>query len=148
MKKLIQLVIILLMSWSGFSQTDTVNSRFTFKEIKIDTSVVKLSPRVVRLIIKDLITGDAKAEELKLTNIKLDKVLEREKEKDEKIMLLVNKNVNLDSIIRKQKKQLNLSNELSTKLERELKIEKKNKSIFKITTLVTTMVITTLLITK
>jgi hypothetical protein len=125
-----------------------VNSRFTFKEIKIDTSVVKLSPRVVRLIIKDLITGDAKAEELKLTNIKLDKVLEREKEKDEKIMLLVNKNVNLDSIIRKQKKQLNLSNELSTKLERELKIEKKNKSIFKITTLVTTMVITTLLITK
>jgi hypothetical protein len=136
------------MSWSGFSQTDTVNSRFTFKEIKIDTSVVKLSPRVVRLIIKDLITGDAKAEELKLTNIKLDKVLEREKEKDEKIMLLVNKNVNLDSIIRKQKKQLNLSNELSTKLERELKIEKKNKSIFKITTLVTTMVITTLLITK
>ena len=136
------------MSWSGFSQTDTVNSRFTFKEIKIDTSVVKLSPRVVRLIIKDLITGDAKAEELKLTNIKLDKVLEREKEKDEKIMLLVNKNVNLDSIIGKQKKQLNLSNELSTKLERELKIEKKNKSIFKITTLVTTMVITTLLITK
>jgi hypothetical protein len=125
-----------------------VNSRFTFKEIKIDTSVVKLSPRVVRLIIKDLITGDAKAEELKLTNIKLDKVLEREKEKDEKIMLLVNKNVNLDSIIGKQKKQLNLSNELSTKLERELKIEKKNKSIFKITTLVTTMVITTLLITK
>jgi len=136
------------MSWSSFSQNDTVRNKFVFKDVKIDTSVVRISPRVAKLIIKDLITGDAKAEELKLTKIKLDKVLEREKEKDEKITLLSDKNVNLLTIIDKQKDQLKISNELSTKLETELKVEKRNKTIFKIVAIVGTVATTTLLITK
>lgn len=141
-------MIILLMSWSSFSQNDTVRNKFVFKDVKIDTSVVRISPRVAKLIIKDLITGDANAEELKLTKIKLDKVLEREKEKDEKITLLSDKNVNLLTIIDKQKDQLKISNELSTKLENELKVEKRNKTIFKIVAIVGTVATTTLLITK
>lgn len=141
-------MIILLMSWSSFSQNDTVGNRFVFQDVKIDTSVVRISPRVAKLIIKDLITGDANAEELKLTKIKLDMVLNREKEKDEKITLLSDKNINLLAIIDRQKDQLKISNELSNNLEDELKVEKQNKTIFKIVAIVGTVATTTLLITK
>ena len=141
-------MIILLMSWSSFSQTDTVNNKINFKNIKIDSSVVKISPRVARLIIKDLITGDANAEELNLTKIKLDKVLEREKEKDNKIDLLMTKNINLDSIIKKQNEQLKLSNDLTNKLVDELKSEKRNKNLFKVVALISLISTTTLIITK
>lgn len=141
-------MIILLMSWSSFSQTDTVNNKINFKNIKIDSSVVKISPRVARLIIKDLITGDANAEELNLIKIKLDKVLEREKEKDNKIDLLITKNINLDSIIKKQNEQLKLSNDLTNKLVDELKSEKRNKNLFKVVALISLISTTTLIITK
>jgi hypothetical protein len=78
MKKLMLLVPILLLTLSSFSQTDTTK--------------VKISTPIAKLIVKDLILGDGCKEELKLTQEKVIKLEAREKEKNSQIVLLEEKN--------------------------------------------------------
>lgn len=141
-------MITLLMSWNCFSQIDTVNTKKISNQLKVDTSVVRLSPRVARLVIKDLIIGDNNKKELNLVKIKLDKVLERETQKDSKILILQNKNQNLNLKVNKKEEQFMISSELSKKLEKELRIEKRNKNAYKIIALIGAVVSTTLVITN
>lgn len=136
------------MSWNCFSQIDTVNTKKISNQLKVDTSVVRLSPRVARLVIKDLIIGDNNKKELNLVKIKLDKVLERETQKDSKILILQNKNQNLNLKVNKKEEQFMISSELSKKLEKELRIEKRNKNAYKIIALIGAVVSTTLVITN
>lgn len=136
------------MTWNCFSQIDTVKTKNVFNEIKIDTSVVRLTPRIAKLVIKDLIIGDANKKELKLVNIKLSKVLDREIQKDSTISILKTKNENLNLKLTKKDEQIGLSSELSKKLEKELKFEKKKKNLYKIIALIGTILSTTLLIIK
>ena len=63
MKKLIPLIILMMMSLQGFSQSVT------------DSTSIQLKKPVVRLVIKDLITGDGAKEELSLVAKKI-KLLE------------------------------------------------------------------------
>ena len=99
MKKLILLIPILLLSLSSFSQTDTTK--------------VRINNPIARLVIKDLITGDGCAEELKLTQDKVIKLEAREGQKDTIISLLKDKDKNNQFIISTQTEQLQLSKELS-----------------------------------
>ena len=93
-----------------------------------DTTKVVLSTKIARLVYKDLIKYDGCKEELKLTQLKLSKVEERELHKDTIINLLTYKDKNNQFIIGKKDEQLNLSQELSSKLEKELKGQ--NRKLF------------------
>ena len=93
-----------------------------------DTTKVVLSTKIARLVYKDLIKYDGCKEELNLTQLKLSKVEERESHKDTIINLLTEKDKNNQFIIGKKDEQLNLSQELSTKLEKELKGQ--NRKLF------------------
>lgn len=88
---------------------------------QIDTTKIQIKVPVAKLIIKDIIRGDGCVEELKLTQEKVIKLETREAQKDTIIKLLEDKDNNNQLIISIQKDQLELSKELSSNLQKEIK---------------------------
>ena len=121
MKKLILLTILALTSLNCFSQTGTNKES--------DTTKVVLTKEVAKQVVKDLIRLDGCQEELKLTQNKVIKLEEREIQKDTIISLLKDKDKNNQFIIGQKDKQLQISEDLSKSLEKELKGQK-NKTLF------------------
>ena len=120
MKKLMLLVTILLVSLSGFSQTDT----------KLD-SIVPLKIPVAKLVIKDILSGDGAKAELKEVykvldekNLQIGLYKQKDSLKDEKI-------TNLNVIIDKKDQQFSLEREKSNSLLKELKVQKFKTAVYK-----------------
>ena len=126
MNKLIPLISLLLLSFNSFSQQDTA--------IKSVDSIVPLQAPIARLVIKDLIEGDGSKEELQETVKILDLTQDKLVLKDEIISSLNFKVENLESIISTKEEQFKLQQELSTKLETELGIEKTKSLLYKVGT--------------
>ena len=120
MKKLMPLVIILLTTFSSFSQTVT----------KTD-SIVPLKVPTAKLVIKDILSGDGAKAELKEVykvldekNLQIDLYKQKDGLKDEKI-------ANLNTIIDKKDQQFSLEREKSDKLLKELKVQKFKTAVYK-----------------
>ncbi len=112
MNKLIVLIFLMMMSLKGFSQND------------IDTTSIQLKKPIARLVIKDLIKGDGANEELAL-NLQKISLLENKISLKDSVILSLNTQIdNVRSIVMTKDNQLNLSQELSKKLERDLKKQK------------------------
>lgn len=123
MRKLILLIGLLSLSWNSFSQTDTAKD-----------SIVPLKAPIARLVIKDLVEGDGNKIEL----VELNKILglteDKVKLKDSVITTLDTKVVNLQTIIATKEEQFKLQEELSKKLHKELKAEKRKTFLYKLGT--------------
>ena len=91
------------MSFIGFSQNDTV------------TTSIQLEKPIVKLVIKDLITGDEAKESLEINENKIE---------DSIIFNYKNQLGNFESILNTKSNQLSLSQELSKRLEADLKKQK------------------------
>lgn len=91
---------------------------------------------VAKLVIKDLIEGDGN----KLVITDLNKLLDLNKEKikvkDSVIVTLDTKIFNLESIILTKDEQFKLQQELSAKLVKELKAQKRKTFLYKVGTVV------------
>ena len=114
--KLMLLIALMMTSLKGFSQSAT------------DSTSIQLQKPIARLVIKDLITGDGAKSELALTMDKI-KILEQKVILKDSIIGNLNTQVgNFNSILATKSDQLVLSQELSKKLEQDLKKQKlKNK---------------------
>ena len=66
---------------SSFSQTDTTKPQTNIPVVQSDTTKIRIKTPVAKLAIKDILKGDGCEVELKLTQEKLIKTEEREKEK-------------------------------------------------------------------
>ena len=117
MTKLIPLMLLLLVSFKSFSQTDTI---------------VSLKEPVAKLVIKDLIKGDGIGLELKETQELLHLEQKKVVIKDSIIGTLQSKVVNLEVIIGKKDQQFALEREKSESLLKELKSEKRKGFLYKI----------------
>ena len=115
----------MLVSLSSFSQTDT-----TKRKTESDTTKVRLKVPVAKLVVKDILKGDGCEIELKLTQEKLIKTEEREKEKDSQIIFLEEKNKNNNFMLGKKDEQLKVSEELNDKLHKELKSQRVKTSLW------------------
>ena len=116
MKKLKLLIILMMMSFISFSQNDT------------STRSIQLEKPIVKLVIKDLITGDEAKSTLSITNDKINLLEQKIFLKDSIILNLNNQVSNFNSILAQKNNQLNISRELSERLEKDLKRAKiKNK---------------------
>lgn len=133
----------MLTSLSSFSQTDT-----TKPKTESDTTKVRLKVPVAKLAIKDIIKGDGCELELKLTQEKLIKTEEREKEKDTQILLLEEKDKNNNFMLGKKDEQLKVSEELTNKLHKELKGQRTKTFLWKVGTYVGIITSTYLILTK
>jgi len=130
---------MLTASLAGYSQTDITNNT--------DTNNVVISSRVARLILKDLILFDGCKEELKLTQLKVTKLEERESQKDTSISILKQKDENNSMMLLQKDEQIKISKELSQKLQKEVKLNKIEKKFYKISSIIG-LVITTYFILK
>ena len=100
------------MSFTSFSQND------------IDTLSIRLEKPVAKLVIKDLITGDEAKEELGLSVKKFQLLEQKIVLKDSVITNLNDQISNFNTMISTKQDQLNLSQELSKKLQKDLKKQK------------------------
>lgn len=111
MPKLVVLIAIMMMSSKSFSQTAT------------DTTLIRLEKPIARLVIKDLIIGDGTKQELFLTQDKVKLLEQKIVFKDSIISNLNTQITNYKSIMDTRAEQLALSQELSSRLQRDLKKE-------------------------
>ena len=116
MKKLIMLILLGMMSLNSFSQND------------IDSTSIQLKKPIVRLVIKDLITGDGFKKELNLITTKYSLLENKVILKDSVINNLNFQINNFNSILSTKGSQLEVTQELNNKLKLEIKKQKfKNK---------------------
>ncbi len=119
MKKLIPLIILMTMSLKGFSQIDINKS-------------IQLKKPIAKLVIKDLITGDGAKQELSLLSNKLN-LLETKLVFKDSVILNLNKSVmNFKNISLSKSDQLAISQELSLKLQTDLKKQKAKTKLFQL----------------
>lgn len=128
-----------MLSLKSFSQT-VIQTETT------DTTKVVLSVRVARLVYQDLLKYDGLKEEMGLMKLKIQKVEERESQKDNIITILTQKDENNQFIIGKKDEQLKLSKELTDSLHKELKGQRAQTFLWKLGTFVGLGLTTVLLI--
>ena len=112
------LISFLILNLNSFSQTDT--------------SKVVLPAKIARLIIKDLIEGDGCQMAMQQTYVKIQKLEEREAQKDTAITILKQKDSTNKYIISQKDEQLRLCKELSEKLQKEIRGHKTKNFLLKI----------------
>lgn len=137
MKKLILLISLLLLSWSSFSQKDTKRD-----------SIVPLKVLIAKLVIKDLLQGDGNKIQVTELNKELELTRYKVKLKDSVITTLNSKVFNLETIILTKDEQFKLQEELSKKLHKELKAEKRKTFLYKLGTGVGAVATVLLLVQK
>jgi len=133
---LMPLILLVMTSWSSFSQND------------IDSSKIQLTKPVAKLVVKDLISGDGLKLELKTVREVLE---ETNKKLETQTMLVGNLQTqvnNFVTIIDQKDKQIDTSSELSDALEKQLKRESRTKKLYQITSAVGAGAILLLLIQK
>ena len=118
MKKLLLLILLLLASSPIFSQTVT------------DSSLVVLPEPIARAVIKDLLLGDANKKELDATIIKLSLVEKKVALKDSVINSLELQLANLKAADVERKQQLNKYDQMTNRLESDLKKETAIKRLY------------------
>jgi hypothetical protein len=106
------LILLLTMSLKGFSQSAT------------DSTSIQLKKPTARLVIKDLIKGDGAKQELVLFKEKTILLEQKIVLKDSIISSLNSKVSNFEIMVDTQKQQLALSQELSNRLQSDLKKQK------------------------
>ena len=110
------LISLLLIKLIAFSQTDTSKTEKCF------------TIPVVKLIMKDLVSGDSAKAVLKLTEVQLAETEKKVILKDSIITTLRAKEINYQTIIDSEKQKFDIMEKYSRKLEFDLKKERvKNK---------------------
>ena len=107
-----------MLSLNSFSQTDTTK--------------ITLPTKVVRLAAKDLVRYDGCKEELKLTQLKVIKLEEREVQKDTIISLLTAKDKNNQYIIGQKDVQIGKYKGMTDDLKKELKSQRNKTFWYKV----------------
>jgi hypothetical protein len=127
----------MISSLTAFSQKDT------------DSIPSKSFPvPVVKMIIKDILSGDSAKAQLKITNQQLEETKKIVSIKDSVINKLELKNSNSELIINSERDKYKIIDDQLKKTEKELRKEKIKTKIFKSLTTVGTLIIGALLITN
>jgi hypothetical protein len=108
------------MSLNGFSQN------------VIDSTSIRLKKPIARLVIKDLIKGDGVKKEIGLLGKKLNLLETKIVFKDSVILNLNNRVMNFESILSTKTNQIGIAQELSKRLQLDLKKQKVKTQIFKL----------------
>ena len=109
-----------MMSWKGFSQTDTISKP------------IVLTKPVARLVIKDLVTGDAAERQLKSMQQILKVTNEKLLTQSDLVLNLKGQVLNYQRIIEQKDSQFKTQEELSKDLQKALKRERRTKKLYQI----------------
>ena len=109
-----------MMSWKGFSQNDTI------------PKPIVLTKPVARLVIKDLVTGDAAERQLKSMQQILKVTNEKLLTQSDLVLNLKGQVLNYQRIIEQKDSQFKTQEELSKDLQKALKRERRTKKLYQI----------------
>lgn len=124
-----------------------ISSLTAFSQTGTDSIPSKSFPvPVVKMIIKDILSGDSAKAQLKITNQQLEETKKIVSIKDSVINKLELKNSNSELIINSERDKFKIIDEQLKKTEKELRKEKIKTKIFKSLTTIGTLVIGALLI--
>lgn len=112
-------ILLVMVSLKSFSQTAT------------DSTSIQLPKIVARLVIKDLIKGDGAKQQLVFFEDKINFLKQKISLKDSVILNLNFKLSNFNSLSLLQSQQLEISQQLSKRLEQDLKNQKVKTKLFK-----------------
>ena len=112
-----------MMNFTSFSQTGT------------DSTSIRLEVPIAKLVIKDLITGDAAREQLIVTDTIIQNKDLQLKTKDEMILNLNSQITNFNKIITTKDKQKQIQENLQKDLEKALKKAKRREFLYKVGTI-------------
>jgi hypothetical protein len=126
-----------------------ISSLIAFSQKGTDTLPVKqFSIPVVKMIVKDLLSGDSAKQELKLANQQLDEMKKLVSLKDSVIVKLEQKDLNSEKIIGLCGDKFTTLETHTKQVEKELKKEKIKTKIFKTLSFIGTALIAAFLITN
>ena len=126
-----------------------ISSLTAFSQKGTDSIPSKSFPLpVVKMIIKDILSGDSAKAQLKITNEQLQETKKIVSFKDSVINKLELKNSNSELIINSERDKFSIIDGQLKKTEKELRKEKIKTKIFKSLTTIGTLVIGALLITN
>jgi hypothetical protein len=126
-----------------------ISSLTAFSQTGTDSIPSKSFPvPVVKMIIKDILSGDSAKAQLKITNQQLEETKKIVSIKDSVINRLELKNSNSELIINSERNKYKIIDDQLKKTEKELRKEKIKTKIFKSLTTVGTLIIGALLITN
>jgi hypothetical protein len=120
---LMLLIFSVMISWSSFSQTDT----------EIDSSkTIQLTNPIARLVVKDLIKGDAASDEVKAMQKILSATNDKLLTQSDLVTNLKMQVSTYTGIISQKDEQFKTQQELSKDLEKALKKANRTKKIYQI----------------
>jgi hypothetical protein len=126
-----------------------ISSLTAFSQTGTDSIPSKSFPvPVVKMIIKDILSGDSAKAQLKITNQQLEETKKIVSIKDSVINKLELKNSNSELIINSERDKFKIIDDQLKKTEKQLRKEKIKTKIFKSLTTVGALVIGALLITN
>ena len=114
------LILLVLLSFKSFSQNDTINQK------------IVLTKPVAKLVVKDLISGDQKSEELIAVNALLKQTEFKLNTQSTLVLNLQTQIKNYDQIISELDGKFELQQKLSQDLEQALKKQRRQTTIYKI----------------
>ena len=113
-------ILLVLLSFKSFSQNDTINQK------------IVLTKPVAKLVVKDLITGDQRAEELTAVNALLKETEFKLNTQSTLVINLQTQIKNYDQIVSELDGKFELQQKLSEDLELALKKQRRQTTIYKI----------------
>ena len=119
-KNLWLLILLVLLSFKSFSQNDTINQK------------IVLTKPVAKLVVKDLISGDQKSEELIAVNALLKQTEFKLNTQSTLVINLQTQIKNYDQIVSELDGKFELQQKLSEDLELALKKQRRQTTIYKI----------------
>ena len=119
-KNLWLLILLVLLSFKSFSQNDTINQK------------IVLTKPVAKLVVKDLISGDQRAEELSAVNALLKETEFKLNTQSTLVINLQTQIKNYDQIVSELDGKFELQQKLSEDLELALKKQRRQTTIYKI----------------
>ena len=119
-KNLWLLILLVLLSFKSFSQNDTINQK------------IVLTKPVAKLVVKDLISGDQKSEELIAVNALLKQTEFKLNTQSTLVLNLQTQIKNYDQIVSELDGKFELQQKLSQDLEQALKKQRRQTTIYKI----------------
>ena len=113
-------ILLVLLSFKSFSQNDTINQK------------IVLTKPVAKLVVKDLISGDQRAEELTAVNALLKETEFKLNTQSTLVLNLQTQIKNYDQIVSELDGKFELQQKLSKDLEAALKKQRRQTTIYKI----------------
>lgn len=120
--------------YSVAQSADYFKSRYKTQDVNVSSDYVMIKDTVSKMCISDLVSGDYARAELKLTKVVLGDVKLQSRMKDTVISELDLQRKTLEQVVNIKDSTISLKDQIIGNTQKQLKKEKRNKTLYKITT--------------